>query len=196
MFQDPKCDYTQLLKAASAAEIESERGRMLGLHSKGGNLLEDGKASNSSSRDASPIAASVASMESKLEQLTTIVKSAQKATGLENSKSRTQFSRNTPKKSGGPATSAAGLFNKGKKLFRCWRCGGWGHTSRECPSQGNFNWKELNVSKDLPDTPKSQNKIKVGIKRGRVRVEAKNNKEASRLYAELLLCVCWHTEHI
>ena len=22
------------------------------------------------------------------------------------------------------------------------------------------------------------------------------NKEASRLYAELLLCVCWHTEHI
>ena len=23
-----------------------------------------------------------------------------------------------------------------------------------------------------------------------------NNKEASRLYAELLLCVCWHTEHI
>ena len=23
-----------------------------------------------------------------------------------------------------------------------------------------------------------------------------SNKEASRLYAELLLCVCWHTEHI
>ena len=23
-----------------------------------------------------------------------------------------------------------------------------------------------------------------------------NNKEASRLYAELLLCVCWHSEHI
>ena len=22
------------------------------------------------------------------------------------------------------------------------------------------------------------------------------NKESSRLYAELLLCVCWHTEHI
>ena len=22
------------------------------------------------------------------------------------------------------------------------------------------------------------------------------NKEASRLYAELLLCVCWHSEHI
>ena len=29
-----KIDYTQLLKAASAAEIESERGRAMGLHSK------------------------------------------------------------------------------------------------------------------------------------------------------------------
>ena len=156
MFQDPKCDYTQLLKAASTAEIESERGRALGLHSKGGNLLGDEKTSNPSSRDVSPIAASVASMESKLEQLTTIVKSAQKVTGHENSKSGAQSSRNTPKKSGGPATSSAGPFNKGKKPFRCWQCGRWGHTSRECPLQGNFNWKELNGSKDLPDTLKTQ----------------------------------------
>ena len=154
MFQDPKCDYTQLLKAASAAEIESERSRVLELHSKGNNLLEDEKTNNS--RDASPIAASVASMESKLEQLTTIVKSAQKVTSHENPKSGTQPFRSTPKKMGGPATSSAGPFNKGKKPFRCWQCGGWGHTSRECPSQGNFNWKELNGSKDLPDTPKTQ----------------------------------------
>ena len=127
---------------------------MLGLHSKGNNLLEDEKTN--SSRDASPIVASVASMESKLEQLTMIVKSAQKVTSRESPKSGTQPSRSTPKKTGGPATSSAGPFNKGKKPFRCWRCGGWGHTSRECPSQGNFNWKELNGSKDLPDTPKTQ----------------------------------------
>ena len=118
MFQDPKCNYTQLLKAASAAEIESERGRVLGLHSKGNNLLEDEKTNNI--WDASPIAASVASMESKLEQLTTIVKSAQKVTSHESPKSRTQPSRSTPKKMGGPATSSAGPFNKGKKPFRCW----------------------------------------------------------------------------
>ena len=40
MFQDPKCDYTSLLKAASAAEIECERGTGLALHSKGGDILE------------------------------------------------------------------------------------------------------------------------------------------------------------
>ena len=27
-------------------------------------------------------------------------------------------------------------------------------------------------------------------------IHENSNKEASRLYAELLLCVCWHTEHI
>ena len=36
--------YTQLLKAASAAEIESERGRVLGIHSKGGNLITEDPA--------------------------------------------------------------------------------------------------------------------------------------------------------
>ena len=156
MFQDPMCDYTQLLKAASEAEIESERGRMLGLHSKGGNLLEDWKSSYGASRDASPIAASMASMEFKLEQLTTIVKSAQKMTNADNSKQGSQTPRNTPKKSGGPTTTSAGPFNKGKKPIRCWRCGGWGHTSRECPTQGNLNWKELNGSKDLPDAKQAQ----------------------------------------
>ena len=145
MFQDPKCDYTQLLKAASMAEIESERGRTLGLYSKGGNLLEDEKSSTQDSRDASLIAASVASMESKLEQLK-----------MMKSKQGSQTPRDTPKKSSGPTTTSAGPFNKGKKLIRCWRCGGWGHTSRECPTQGNLNWKELNGSKDLPDSKQTQ----------------------------------------
>ena len=156
MFQDPKFDYTQLLKAASAAEIESERGRALGLHSKGSNILDEQKSSHQSNREASPIAASIASMESKLEQLTTIVKSTQKMTSNENPKTGVNTPRTTPKKSGGPATSAAGPFQKGKKPIQCWRCGGWGHTSRECPTQGNLNWKELNGSKDLPDSTKTQ----------------------------------------
>ena len=115
MFQDPKCDYTQLLKAASAAEIESERGRALGIHNKGGNLVVEDQAVRHPNRDVSPIAASVASMESKLEQLTTIVKSAQKMTNAENSKSGSSTPKNTPKKSGGPATTSAGPFHKGKK---------------------------------------------------------------------------------
>ena len=83
MFQDPKCDYTNLLKAASAVEIECERGRGLGLHSKGGGIIEV-EAAKVGNGDESPVVSSVASMESKIDHLTTIVKSAQK---VENQKS-------------------------------------------------------------------------------------------------------------
>ena len=84
MFQDPKYNYTSLLKAASAAEIECERGKGLRLHSKGGTILEVETSENrSENRDASLVIPSVASMESKRDQLTTIVKSVQK---LENQK--------------------------------------------------------------------------------------------------------------
>ena len=87
-------------------------------------------------------------MESKIDQLTTIVKSAQK---IENQKSNKGKSpKQTLKKSDGPTTSAAGPFRKGKKPLQCWRCGGWGHTSRECPTQGNLNWRDLNRSKNPP----------------------------------------------
>ena len=30
----------------------------------------------------------------------------------------------------------------------------------------------------------------------KIALNANRNKEASRLYAELLFSVCWHTEHI
>ena len=147
MFQDPKCDYTSLLKAASAAEIECEWGKGLGLHSKSRAVLEV-ETNQTNNRDASPVISSVASMESKIDQLTTIVKSAQKLENHKNNKGKSP--KQTPKKSEGPTTSAAGPFRKGKKPFQCWCCGGWGHTSRECPTQGNLNWRELNGSKDPP----------------------------------------------
>ena len=151
LFQKPEIDYTQLLKAASAAEIESKRGRTMGLHSKA-NLLNPSVGNDivgGEEAPASPIMASVATVESKIQQLTTIVKSAQKAES-NNTKSREQSPKITPKKSTGQGVSAAGPFNKGKKPIHCWCCGGWGHTLCECPTQGNVNWKELNGSKDLP----------------------------------------------
>ena len=151
LFQKPEIDYTQLLKAASAAEIESERGRAMGLHSKASLLNPENELVESKEPPTSPMMASVAAMELKIEQLATIVKSTQK-TKASNAKSREQSPKVTPKKSTGPGTSAAGPFNKGKKPIHCWRCGSWGHTSCECPTQGNVNWKELNGSKDLPAT--------------------------------------------
>ena len=42
----------------------------------------------------------------------------------------------SPRKSKGPATSAAGPFKPGQEPFQCYKCGGWGHGFRECPTLG------------------------------------------------------------
>ena len=94
------------------------------LHSKASLLNPEKELVESKEPPTSPMMASVAAMESKIEQLTTIVKSAQK-TEASNAKSREQSPKVTPKKSTGPGTSAAGPFNKGKKPICCWCCGGW-----------------------------------------------------------------------
>ena len=77
MFQDSKCNYTSLLKAASTEEIECERGQSLGLHSKRGTVVEM-ETNRPKNRNPSPVISSVASIESNIDQLTMIVKSAQK----------------------------------------------------------------------------------------------------------------------
>ena len=49
----------------------------------------------------------------------------------------------TPLKGKGPGTPAVGQCKGSQKPIQCYNCGGWGHGWRECPSKGNFNWREL-----------------------------------------------------
>ena len=46
-------------------------------------------------------------------------------------------------KSKGPQPSAAGPFTPTDKPMQCFKCGEWGHGLRNCPSQGNINWRKL-----------------------------------------------------
>ena len=57
----------------------------------------------------------------------------------------------TPTKHKGPTITAAGpIKGKNGKLICCWCCGGRGHTTRECPTKGNLNWRELSVAANPP----------------------------------------------
>ena len=85
-------------------------------------------------------------MVNKIEELTTIVKSAQYSGSKKNmqkgQKSNGGSAPSTPAKS-----KAANQGSKGDKYAKrppqCWCCGGWGHVIRECPSTGNVKWQEL-----------------------------------------------------
>ena len=149
LYTQSSVTYANLLQAAYAAEVEAEKGRAT--RSKAASITSPSDKADMRSRDPSPIVASVAAIESKLDKcLKAVSKAAQappnKAESLKQVGQRRESNSApaTPTKYKGPPTTAAGPF-KGKngKPIRCWHCGGWGHTTRECPTQGNFNWREL-----------------------------------------------------
>ena len=72
-------------------------------------------------------------------------------TGKDNSKKPT-----SPYKGQGPTTSAAGPFKNGQKPYQCYNCGGWGHSYRQCSSQGGIDWRSLSRA-ELP--PKKRERL-------------------------------------
>ena len=89
-------------------------------------------------------------LKQKIDQLTMVVKSSTFAgtkpkkvnTGIINITSRQYTGKDkskkpaSPYKGQGPTTSVAGQFKSGQKPYQCVNCGGWGHSYRQCPSQG------------------------------------------------------------
>ena len=47
-----------------------------------------------------------------------------------------------------------GPFKPGQKPLQCYKCGGWGHTYKECASQGGINWRDLNGAAPPPEKEK------------------------------------------
>ena len=155
LYTQSTVSYSELLQAAYAAEVEAEKGRVA--RSKAANVVSSPEKGDVRSRDPSPIVASVAALESKLDKcLKAVSKATQAQTSIRekqqgNHKREANSAPTTPNKSKGPAVTAAGPFRgKSGKPLRCWRCGGWGHTSRECPTQENVNWRELSGSGNPP----------------------------------------------
>ena len=60
---------------------------------------------------------------------------------------RDNYGKNKQK---GPETGPNSPFRERQKPIQCFKCGGWGHTTRICPSQGNQDWRSLNGADNPP----------------------------------------------
>ena len=59
----------------------------------------------------------------------------------------------------GPGVSAAGPFKGNQRPMQCYKCEGWGHGWRECPTKGNVDWGRVRgepTPRENPDPGTSQ----------------------------------------
>ena len=63
--------------------------------------------------------------------------------------------QNSPKKVfHGSPWKGKGVPKSGQKPIKCYRCDGWGHGWKECPTPENLNWREL-VGAVVSSTPEN-----------------------------------------
>ena len=147
LYTKSETTYADLLKAGYVAEIESAKGRAL--HSKVAVVKQE-EMTNTNQGKSGTTLKHFNQMVTKIEELTTLVKSAQfngnKKGGQKGSQKNSQSAPTTPAKS----KAANQGNNEGDKFVlkppHCWYCGGWGHIIHECPSTSNVKWWELSES--------------------------------------------------
>ena len=155
LYKKPEVTYEELLSETLEAEKDCCPSKSTTVKSKPA-VVES---------EASP---SLQKLTQEISALTTVVKSASMGTpkmkppnhktkinslkGNGNKDSKTNG--NSPRKGKGPTASAAGPFKPGQKPLQCYKCGGWGYTYKECPSQGGIDWKGLTRAVPLPEKEK------------------------------------------
>ena len=148
LFKDSSVTYTKLLEVAEEAEGEWTEGKV-NVRSKAATVKPDDNG--------------LTDLKEKIDVLTTVVKSGnfqgarpkenQNGTGGAKPKNNNNNKPNShsgawslpgsPIKGRGPGPSATGPFQKGDRPLQCYKCGGWGHTWKNCPMPGNLDWRSL-----------------------------------------------------
>ena len=160
LYKKPEVTYEELLSETLEAEKDCCPSKSMSVKSKAA-VVES---------EASP---SLQKLTQEISTLTTVVKSASMGTSKTTPNPKTKVNslkgngnkgsnanRNSPMKGKGPSASAAGPFKPGQKPLQCYKCGGWGHTYKECPLQGGIDWKGLTRAvpppqkEKGPETPK------------------------------------------
>ena len=133
--------YEEFLAAVYEAETEGTEGKVLNVKAKAmtvKKVVEKKEPTN------------LQDLKQQIESLATIMKSttmgnvrSKEGEGISSPKKKEMF-RNSPKKAfQGSPRKGKGVPKPGQKPIKCYRCDGWGHGWKECPTQENLNWREL-----------------------------------------------------
>ena len=89
-------------------------------------------------------------IKQQMESLATIMKSTtvgnvkiKEGEGVSSPKKKEVFWNSPKKKFQGSPQKGKGISKPGQRPIKCYRCDGWGHRWKECPTPENLNWRQL-----------------------------------------------------
>ena len=145
--------YEEFLAAVYEAETEGTEGKVLNIKAKA--MTVEKAVDKNEPTDLQEI-------KQQIESLATIMKSTtvenvklKEGEGVSSPKKKEVFP-NSPKKTfQGSPQKGKGISKPGQRPIKCYRCDGWGHGWKECPTLENLKWRELVqavVSSNMEDT--------------------------------------------
>ena len=145
LYKQPMTTYEQLLASTKEAEAEWLEHKTI-----------RSKATTASQAD--PGRKEREELKSRIDKLTAELNKREKERQWKKKRTPTNSPRDSPN-SKGPGVTAAGPFREGRRPLQCYNCGGWGHMKRECSTQGNVNWEELNRVEPTPSVQEDPESI-------------------------------------
>ena len=144
LYKQPTTVYDELLQSAKEAESEWMDNK---LRVKSTTVEDPGKREREE-------------LKERLERLTESMKVANLQTSRRDVKKSSPRSpksesprgaiSNSPR-SRGPAITSAGPFQGRRRPLQCYKCGGWGHVQRECPTSENVDWRGMQRADPTPE---------------------------------------------
>ena len=142
VYKQPEVNYEALLKAAKEAELEFTESKTVNVRAKAVGVIEKGENPK------------IQELNNRIESLTASLK----ANNLAKNNGKTNSAPNSPMKqfptgSGGPKDKKSeprerDQASENRKPMQCYKCGGWGHGWKDCPSPRSVDWRKW--KKNLP----------------------------------------------
>ena len=133
--------YEEFLAAVYEAETEGTEGKILNVKAKA--MMVKKVVEKKEPTDLQDI-------KQQIESLATIMKSAmignvrpKEVDGVSSPKKKEMFQNSSKKVFQGSPRKGKGVPKPGQKPMKCYRCDGWCHGWKECPTPENLNWREL-----------------------------------------------------
>ena len=134
LYKKEETTYEELLDATKEAELEFTESKGVSARLKAIGVTDKGENSK------------IQELNNCIENLTATLKANNikpKSASAPCSLAKKPNGNGGSPKSKGPEVTSHGPFRPGKKPIQCYKCGGWGHTWRDCPSLGNIDWRRL-----------------------------------------------------